>query len=62
MGLRLGGGIGDNLVVISALQNPQFYESLIFNLLFYFFVTMVLLSLFLGIIVDTFGDLWDELS
>lgn len=62
MGLRQGGGISDNLKFVLNNSGFLFYQRLIFDLSFYLLVTLVLLSIFFGIIVDTFGDLRDAIS
>ena len=62
MGLRGGGGVSDSLNYNTLVDNPDFYKRLIFDLLFFVLVTLVLLGIFLGIIVDAFGDLRDDIN
>ena len=59
MGLRMGGGIGE------ALGNaPKSYEKyatrVIFDLVFFVMVSIVLLNVVFGIIIDTFAQLRDN--
>ena len=62
MGLRGGGGLSDSLNYDTDVNNSSFYKWLLFDLLFYILVTLILLGIFLGIIVDAFGDLRDDIN
>lgn len=52
-GIRSGGGIGDNLFHTVGIR-------LLIDLSFYFCVTIALLNIIFGIIIDTFGELRDN--
>ena len=52
-GIRSGGGIGDNLSHTIGIR-------LLVDLSFYFCVTIALLNIIFGIIIDTFGELRDN--
>lgn len=62
MGLRFGGGLSDSMNYNIKSDDSNFYKRLIFDLLFFILVTLVLLGIFLGIIVDAFGDLRDDIN
>ncbi len=57
MGLRGGGGLSDSLNYDTNIQDPNFYKRFVFDILFFILVTLILLGIFLGIIVDAFGDM-----
>jgi hypothetical protein len=57
MGLRSGGGLGD---VLGQAQPDQFWGRLIFDLLFFLIITVIMLNIIFGIIIDTFGELRDK--
>jgi Ca2+-binding EF-hand superfamily protein len=54
-GVRSGGGIAD--VILSAFDDQQYSWRLVFDLSFYFFVIVILIALFQGLIIDAFGEL-----
>ncbi|XP_015786315.1 inositol 1,4,5-trisphosphate receptor type 1-like isoform X2 [Tetranychus urticae] len=58
-GLRSGGGIGDVLRSASS-EESLYYGRVIYELFFYFFINVIVLNLFFGIIIDTFADLRQE--
>lgn len=60
-GIRSGGGIGDQLPkhYIGKENNIEYYR-MIFDLLWYFFVNLLMLNIILGVIVDTFKELRQE--
>ena len=60
-GIRSGGGIGDQLPrhYIGKEDNVEYYR-MIFDLLWYFFVNLLMLNVILGVIVDTFKELRQE--
>jgi hypothetical protein len=62
LGLWKGGGLSDAMSYNTLSGDPNFYKRLIFDLLFFILVTLVLLGIFLGIIVDAFGDLRDDIN
>ena len=61
MGLRSGGGIGDNMPKISfKYDNTRFIFKLILDLFFHIFLILILANIFFGVIVDAFNELRDE--
>jgi len=57
LGLRTDGGIGRNISVTSFNVNKEEYISLfIFILIFFIVINLVIVSMLLGIIFDTFGE------
>lgn len=58
-GVRAGGGIGDNLVSVNKTSNLYNWRQ-VFDLLFFIIVTIILLNIIFGIIIDTFGELRDK--
>ena len=65
LGLLSGGGIGEGL----GLEPYEFYESnrgpfarMFFDLTFFILITIIMLNVVFGIIVDTFSELRDEKS
>lgn len=63
LGLRLDGGIGNTLkLVTSRPSTGQFWGRFFFDLSFFIIVRLILLNVIAGIIIDTFSDLRDELT
>lgn len=61
LGIRAGGGIGDQLPHVSYPESTYYYVGRFFyNITFHIFVILILSNIFFGIIVDAFGDLRDE--
>ncbi|VUZ49839.1 unnamed protein product, partial [Hymenolepis diminuta] len=60
MGLRAGGGIGDEIEA----PDGDAHEALriIFDMTFFFIVIIILLAIIQGFIIDAFGDLRDQLE
>ncbi|KAL5964257.1 Ryanodine receptor 3 [Taenia solium] len=60
MGLRAGGGIGDEIEP----PDGDAHEALriLFDMSFFFFVIVTLLAILQGLIIDAFGDLRDQLE
>ena len=59
-GTRSGGGIGDSISAISYQKDVKMYFARFFHdILFFFIINLVLGNVFLGIIIDTFGELRD---
>ena len=57
-GIRSGGGIADALHKSSFKTNQKYYFArFIFDMTFHLIVVLILLNIFLGIIVDAFGEL-----
>ena len=55
-GLRAGGGIGE-LIKSPAWGSPLHAVRLLYDMMFYIFVTVIIMNIVFGIIVDTFGEL-----
>jgi hypothetical protein len=58
-GVRAGGGIGDSIESVDK-DSSLFTWMQIFNMLFFIIVTIILLNIIFGIIIDTFGELRDK--
>jgi preprotein translocase subunit SecG len=58
-GLRMGGGMGDNMNVISR-TDEDFYARLVFDMAFFMLINLVFMNIVFGIIVDTFSQMRDE--
>ena len=59
-GTRSGGGIGDSISAISYQKDVKMYFARFFHdILFFFIINLVIGNVFLGIIIDTFGELRD---
>ena len=57
-GIRSGGGIADALHKSSYKTNQKYYiQRFLFDMLFHLIIVLLLLNIFLGIIVDAFGEL-----
>ena len=61
-GLRLGGGIAEELEMTSyeAENRSRYYTRLIYDVTYFAFVTVIILNIIFGIIIDTFAGLRDE--
>ena len=58
LGTRSGGGISDAMEKVSYQKDVElFFARFINDLLFFFLVNLILGNVFLGIIIDTFGEL-----
>ena len=58
LGTRSGGGIGDAINKVSYQKDVYIYIGRFFNdLLFFLMVNLIMANVFLGIIIDTFGEL-----
>ena len=70
LGLRLGGGISDAFNLKGDLTESNeinsntghFFSRFFFDLTFFIFIKLIFLNLIAGIIIDTFGDMRDELN
>jgi hypothetical protein len=61
LGIRSGGGIGDQIPKVSWKQNTSFYMIRFFyNITFHIFIILILANSCFGIIVDAFTDLRDK--
>lgn len=56
-GLRAGGGLGFGL---KSVEEEGYWSEVIFNWIFYFTLTMLMMGIFSGIIVDTFSQLRED--
>lgn len=61
-GLRLGGGISDPFFLQADPNQEGYWGRFLIDISFFFIVKMVFLNLIAGIIIDTFGELRDELN
>merc|ERR1719446_1488186 len=59
-GLRMGGGIGDFLTPITIMQTGNWSLRSVFDLLFFFLISVILFNIIAGIIIDMFGALRDQ--
>ena len=59
VGLRAGGGLGD-WIGQATQEDSKYWARMAFDLSFFIVVTVVLLNIIFGIIIDTFGELRDE--
>ena len=60
-GIRSGGGIGEHLPRhYFGRENNREYYRMIFDLMWYFFVNLLMLNVILGVIVDTFKEMRQE--
>jgi hypothetical protein len=61
-GVRNGGGIGDALFEWSSLTHGSnwFWYNVLFSFIFFAVITITLLSIIFGIIIDTFGEMREE--
>lgn len=58
-GLRMGGGMGDNLGII-AWESKDFWVRFFFSIFHYIIFPIVMLNIVAGIIIDTFADLREQ--
>jgi hypothetical protein len=58
-GLRLGGGVGDTLVLPPSHETGSFVFRQIFDIIFFITVILLLMNIVLGIIVDSFAEIRD---
>jgi hypothetical protein len=59
-GIRSGGGVGDFLPRVSFYKSPSYFASaFLFYVTFHILIIWIIGNIFLGIIVDTFGQLRD---
>ena len=60
-GITAGGGVGETLDYVSYKKSPGiFVLRFFYDVLFFSFVTLILLNIFTGIIVGAFAELRDE--
>jgi hypothetical protein len=57
-GLRNGGGIGDAMSQLER-SDPLYWDRYIFDLTFFMIVTIIMLNMVFGIIIDAFGNMRD---
>ena len=62
MGVRMGGGISDVLFLITEPSDNNYWERFYFDTTFFILIQLISLNIFSGIIIDTFGDMRDELT
>jgi hypothetical protein len=55
MGLRMGGGLGDALVQ-QTWESEYFNIRYIYDFVFFMIITIILMNIFFGIIIDSFAD------
>ena len=61
LGARAGGGITESMNKVSYQKDPKLFFARFFHDLLYFFIIILILgNVFLGIIIDTFGDLREK--
>jgi len=58
-GVRAGGGVGD-VLKFPLLSDSGYWYRQVYDILFFIVVSIVLLNIIFGIIIDTFGDLRDK--
>ncbi len=62
LGLRGGGGISDYMILNKDKSNNNYVGRFFFDLLFFIVVNLILLGIFFGIIVDSFGEFRDNIT
>lgn len=63
MGFWFGGGVSDSLYYQDSSKHAADYWSwFFFDVGFFILLKMILLNIFSGIIIDTFGDLRDKMN
>ncbi len=62
LGLRGGGGISEFMVLKGDNTNRNYMSRFFFDILFFIFVNLILLGIFFGIIVDSFGEFRDNIT
>jgi inositol 1,4,5-triphosphate receptor type 1 len=61
MGMRAGGGVGDNLVAPNASQDQRYFsQRVVYDLSYYIIINIIWMNIIFGIIIDTFAELRDE--
>jgi hypothetical protein len=60
VGLRQGGGVADMMVKVPYEELSKYYTMFVFSLTFFIVVTIILLNIIFGIIIDTFAQLRDQ--
>ena len=58
-GIRQGGGIGDALLQ-PVLHGPDYWQFMVFDILYFAIIINILLNIIFGIIIDTFGELREK--
>lgn len=58
-GVRAGGGVGD-VLKYPLISDAGYWYRQVYDILFFIVVSIVLLNIIFGIIIDTFGDLRDK--
>ena len=58
-GIRMGGGIADGLGKVE-IDNDNYANRIIFDLLFFVIIIIILLNIVFGVIIDSFAELRDE--
>ena len=59
-GLREGTGLGTYGDQESYYKSPDYYPRFVFDLSFFILVTLIMLNIIHGIIIDAFADLRDQ--
>lgn len=62
LGLRGGGGISDYMDLKANYQKAGFSGRFFFDLAFFIIITLILMGIFFGIIVDSFAEYRDNLT
>lgn len=61
MGLRAGGGVGDNLVQPNPNVDLRYFsQRVVYDLSYYIIINIIWMNIIFGIIIDTFAELRDE--
>lgn len=55
-GMRMGGGIGDYLIPVDIIHPQRGFRTFI-DMIFFLIITVILMNIIFGIIIDTFADL-----
>ena len=59
-GVRAGGGIGDEIG--DPTDTNKEYARIVFDYLFFFFVVVILMAIIQGLVIDSFGELRDQIE
>ena len=59
LGLRMGGGIGDGIRK-TVWEDDLYASRVVFDIFFFIWISVILLNVVFGIIIDTFGERRDE--
>jgi len=59
-GFRSGGGLGDALGAPAKEDRTQFWTRMVFDFCFFIVISVILLQIIFGIILDAFGDMRDK--